>query len=135
MEKLQATVLSHLYALSGDKKHQNAFLNQSAVVSSQRSQMDAEELSWKMDERWIEVIREDETDNKTAHPSTEITRAVFTMFGAVELAHWLSQLEKIINNLPPDNENIYVLYINCIPQHSIFNYIDGLRCFGGFEST
>ena len=59
-----------------------------------------------MEEKYTEMVRNYEAENKSANPSGEITRMVFTIFGAVEFSQWLHQLEESIARLSPDEGSV-----------------------------
>lgn len=59
-----------------------------------------------MDEKYTEIVQHYEAENKSANPSSEITRMVFTIFGAVEFSQYLHQLEDSIAKLPSEDPNL-----------------------------
>jgi hypothetical protein len=125
LETLQASILSHLDKLVVSNSSPSSPLSASFVFShshpsssSASSQptipLDLEELSRQMDEKYTDMVRNYENQNKAANPSSEITRMVFTIFGAVEFSQWLHQLEDTITRLPPEEKSIRLTVIKGI---------------------
>eukprot|EP00026_Physarum_polycephalum_P000755 Phypoly_transcript_00756.p1 GENE.Phypoly_transcript_00756~~Phypoly_transcript_00756.p1 ORF type:complete len:890 (-),score=71.36 Phypoly_transcript_00756:1341-4010(-) len=113
LETLQASILSHLDKLvfptieGTPISPQSVFSQRFPVAASSSSvPLDPEDISHQLEQKYTEMVRNYEAENKSANPSSEITRMVFTMFGAVEFSQWLHQLEECIARLPPDDGKV-----------------------------
>eukprot|EP00026_Physarum_polycephalum_P001352 Phypoly_transcript_01353.p1 GENE.Phypoly_transcript_01353~~Phypoly_transcript_01353.p1 ORF type:complete len:1078 (+),score=113.14 Phypoly_transcript_01353:93-3326(+) len=99
------------------------------VVARLLAAVDLDESVRVLDEEYSQRVREFETGENVANPSREVTRLVYVVFGAVEFAHTLHDLEVQMDSMGDELRSDYrviwtdvVLHGNLFPNPSPIKY-------------
>ncbi len=133
METLQKNIVSHLDALVEHRpkhsmnlkakmarqevmnKYVDSFIQflfffliySFTLLCSLLATVDFDETARMMDDQYIGIVRAYEASANRANPSQELTRLVYIIFGAVEFAHALHNLESVMNEVEKEDRNRY----------------------------